>query len=214
MKKKFKSSRKSQKTKSNISLSGMKSSTNDNSSSIQWNTFSENSKTSNSSIVQPSNKVKNSWNNSNSTKASSCLWTEIQIKNPFVNQSSSWGKKDSLNELSKKIIFTSYSIYLTTEISTSSSTSNRLDNISGKCYHLNQKIPNNARYNNSFNEISNNQFRAYYQNSFTSYDSSWKSANKYKKINISSNENTIDYRKKEPNTICYIKPSQQQNVYK
>ena len=30
------------------------------------------------------------------------------------------------------------------------------------------------------------------------------------KRNISSNENVIEYRKQEPNTICYIQPSQQQ----
>ena len=39
MKKKIKSSRKSQKIKSNILQSGMKSSTKENSSSIQWNTW-------------------------------------------------------------------------------------------------------------------------------------------------------------------------------
>ena len=49
--------------------------------------------------------------------------------------------------------------------------------------------------------------QSYYQNSFTFYDSSWKSINKYKK---SSNENKIDHRKQKPNTICYIQPSQQQ----
>ena len=30
------------------------------------------------------------------------------------------------------------------------------------------------------------------------------------KKNHSSNEKTIDYRKQEPNTICYIQPGQQQ----
>ena len=54
-KKKIKSARKSQKIKSDILRSGMKSSTKDNSLSIQWNTSVENSKKSNSSIVEPSN---------------------------------------------------------------------------------------------------------------------------------------------------------------
>ena len=103
---------------------------------------------------------------------------------------------------------TSHSNYLTTYISTTYSVPNRWDNISGKCYHSNKKILNNARYNNSFNEFSNNHYCPYYQNSFTSYDSSWKSANKYIKKIISSNENKIDYRNQEPNTICYIQPSQ------
>ena len=89
----MKSSRKSQKIKSDISRSGTKSSTKDNSSSIQWNTSVENSKTSNTSIVEPSNDVKQSWNNSNSAKASSCSWTEVQTKTQVVNQSSSWGGK-------------------------------------------------------------------------------------------------------------------------
>ena len=71
----------------------MKSSTKDNSSSIQWYTSVENAKTSNSSIVEPSNDVKQSCNDSNSAKASSCSWTEVQTKNQFVNQSSSWGEK-------------------------------------------------------------------------------------------------------------------------
>ena len=52
MKKKTKLSRKTQKTKSNISLPEMKSSSKDNSSSIEWNTFSENSKANNSSVVE------------------------------------------------------------------------------------------------------------------------------------------------------------------
>ena len=72
--KKKKSSRKSQKTTSNMSRLEMKSSTKDNSSSIAWNMFSENLKTSNSSIVEPSNKVKNSLNNSNPIKASRYSW--------------------------------------------------------------------------------------------------------------------------------------------
>ena len=55
---KIKSSRKSQKIKSNILQPGMKSSTNDNSSSNQWKMSLKNSKTSNSSIVESSNKVK------------------------------------------------------------------------------------------------------------------------------------------------------------
>ena len=70
--KKMKSSRKSQKTKSIILQSEMKSSTKDYFSLIKWNDFSENSKTSNSSDVEQSNKVKNSWNNLYSTKASRC----------------------------------------------------------------------------------------------------------------------------------------------
>ena len=88
-KKKIKSSRKSQMIKSNISQPGMKSLRKHNSSSIQWSTSLENSRTSNSSIVEPSNKEKKSWNNSNFAKASSCSWTEVQTKNQFVNQSSS-----------------------------------------------------------------------------------------------------------------------------
>ena len=50
----------------------MKSSSKENSSSIECNAVSENSKTSKSSIVEQSNKLKNSWNNSYSTKASRC----------------------------------------------------------------------------------------------------------------------------------------------
>ena len=30
------------------------------------------------------------------------------------------------------------------------------------------------------------------------------------KIILSSNENVIDYRRQEPNTFCYVQPSQQQ----
>ena len=99
----------------------MKSSTKENSLYIQWNTSLENSKASNTSIVEPSNKIKKIWNNSNFAKALSCLWTEVQAKNQFVNQLSSWGEKDSLNELSKKInpSNTLISNYLTTNISTS-----------------------------------------------------------------------------------------------
>ena len=93
MKKKIKSARKSQKIKSYILRTGMKSLVKDNYSSIQWNTISENSKTSNSLILEPSNEVKYSWNNSNSTKASSCPWTEVQTKTQYVNQSSFWEKK-------------------------------------------------------------------------------------------------------------------------
>ena len=101
-----------------------------------------------------------------------------------------------------------YSNYLTTNESATYSTPNRWDNTYGKRYYTKEKIPNNSSYNNSFNEFSNNHFRPYYQNSCNSYDSSWKSANI--KRNLSSNENAIDYRKQEPNTICYIEPSQQQ----
>ena len=94
IKKKIKPSREPQKTKSNILRLGIKSSAKDNSSSIQWNISLENSKTSHGSIVEPSNKVKKSWNDSNSAKTSSCSWTEVKTKNPLVNQSSSWGKKN------------------------------------------------------------------------------------------------------------------------
>ena len=97
------------------------------------NKFSSNSKTSNRSIVDLSNEVEKSWNNSNTAKASSCSWTEVQTKTRFVNQSSSWGGKDSLNELFKRNnpSNTLYSNYLTTNISTTYSTPNRLDNTSG-----------------------------------------------------------------------------------
>ena len=92
--KKIKLSRKSQKIKSGILQSGMKSSTKDNSSSIQWNTSVENSKKSKSSIAETSKEVKNSCNNSNLAKASSCSWMEVQTKTQFVNQSSFWKKKN------------------------------------------------------------------------------------------------------------------------
>ena len=126
-----------------------------------------------------------------------------------MNQSSSWGIKGSLNELSKNNnpSNTSYSNYLTTNISTTYSAPNRWDETPRKHYHSNEKIPNNARYNYSFNEFRNNHLRPYYRNSFTSYDSSWKSGNKYKKRNLSSDEIVTDYRKQEPSTICYIQPS-------
>ena len=60
MKKRTKSSRKSQKTESIISQSEMKKSSKDTYSSIERNAISENSKTSNSTIVEQTNKVKNS----------------------------------------------------------------------------------------------------------------------------------------------------------
>ena len=118
---------------------------------------------------------------------------------------------------------TLYSNYLTTNASTTYSTPNRWDNTSGKHNHSNEKIPNNARYNNSFNEFSNNHFHPYYQNSFTSmkcfffifvYWFPWwiimEISKQIWKRNILSNENAIDYRKQEPHTVWYIKPSQQQ----
>ena len=67
---------------------------------------------------------------------------------------------------------TLYSNYLETNVSATYSTPNRCDNTSGKRYYSNQVISNNTSYNNSFNELSNNHFRAYYQYSCNSYDSS------------------------------------------
>ena len=93
MKKKNKLSRKSQNS-SDISQSELKLLSKDNSSSIEQNMISENSKARKSSIVERSNIVKNSWSNSNSTKALNCSWTEVQTKNTFVDQSSVWQKKN------------------------------------------------------------------------------------------------------------------------
>ena len=63
-------------------------------------------------------------------------------KNPFVDQTSIWKKKDSLDELSQKSTpsSTSYSNYLTTNISPTYSTPKGWDKIHGKFYHLNEFI--------------------------------------------------------------------------
>ena len=90
-------------------------------------------------------------------------------------------EKKSLIEFFQKNVPSStlYSNHSNTYISTANSTHNRRDNIAGKSYHSNEKIANKAGYNNSFIEFSNNQSCPYYQHSFSSYDSSWKSVNTY-----------------------------------
>ena len=165
-------SRKSQKTKSDISRLVRKSSTKDKVSSIKQK--------SNSSIVEPSIEVKKSWNDAIATKPSSYSWTEVQPEKIFGSKTSSWGGKDSLNESSEKNNQWNalYSNYLTTGFSSTFSTPNNWGNKSGNYHHLNENISNNSRYNNSFHEYNNNQFRPYNNNSYTKYDSSWKSTRK------------------------------------
>ena len=127
----------------------------------------------------------------------------------FLDQTSVWRKTDSLNEFSKKNnpSSTSYSNYSNTNISTTYSAPNRWDNIAEKSYHSRAKFANKRIYNNSLNEFSKNQSCPYYQNSFTWYNSSWKSVNKCLQI---SNKNKTDYRNHELNTTCYIQLTQQQ----
>ena len=101
---------------------------------------------------------------------------------------------------------TSHSNYLTTYISTTYSVPNRWDNISGKCYHSNKKIPNNSRTNNSFHESSNNLFCPYIKIHSLYMIDHGKQLTNIKKL---SNKNKNDYRKRGPNNICYILSSQQ-----
>ena len=118
----------------------------------------EDSKSSNSSIIGQSNKLKNSWNNSYSTKASSCSWTELQTNNSAEDQLSVWRTKDSLNEFSQKIIIQAPCIKITWTPIYPLHILHLMDGIIilGYKNHSNQQIPNYPRYNNLFNEFTNN----------------------------------------------------------
>ena len=193
-----------------LTRSEMKSSTKHDSSSIEWNTCSENSKTSNTSIVEQSNKVQNPWNNAYSTKASRCSWIEVQTTNPFMDHGSVWRKKDSLNELSKKVLLQVLHIQITQIVIYPIHILHLIDGIlflgviivQIKRFKINQDTLLYLMNSPTINIVHITKIHLFHmihqENQLTN------------KTN-SSNKNKIDYRKQEPNNTCHIQPSQQQN---